>query len=460
MALSVPPSFTQRESVLFQPWRKGGFYRATPLAPPVSDPVPCAAVSAASVIQPFRALRVDPARAAQVAAPPYDVLDTTEARALAADNPLSFLHVSKPEIDLPEGIDPHAPEVYAGGRAALARLVAEGALVREATPCLYLYRQRMGDHTQVGVVAAASVDAYLQNRIRKHEHTRADKEEDRTRHCRALAAHTGPVFLTYRHAVAIDAEVARLTETPPAIDLVAEDGVGHTVWIVDDPAAIGSLVDAFEQVATLYIADGHHRSAAAARLCAERREAHPDYTGEEPFNRFLSVVIPDDQVRILPYYRAVRDLGELRPPDFLTGLAARFEVKPSREPVAPDRPGRFGLYTGGGWLSLTVRPETAPSADDPVASLDVAILADQVLAPLLGITDPRRDPRIDFIGGIRGLGELERRVDSGELVAAFSLYPTSLDALFAVADAGEVMPPKSTWFEPKLRDGLVSLPLD
>jgi len=402
---------------------------------------------------------VDPARAAQVAAPPYDVLDTAEARALAAGNPLSFLHVSKPEIDLEEGTDPHAAEVYAGGRSALERLIAEGALVREATPCLYLYRQRMGDHTQVGVVAAASVDAYLEGRIRKHEHTRADKEEDRTRHCRALDAHTGPVFLTYRHSEALDAQVVRLTEKPPAIDLVAEDGVAHTVWIVDEPAAIDRLVDAFEQVATLYIADGHHRSAAAARLCGERREQNPGYTGDEPFNRFLSVIIPDDQVQILPYYRAVRDLGELRPPDFLTDLAARFEVKPSREPVAPDRPGRFGLYTGGGWLSLTVRPEAGVAMDDPVASLDVAILADQVLVPLLGITDPRRDPRIDFIGGIRGLGELERRVDAGEFVAAFSLYPTSLDALFAVADAGEVMPPKSTWFEPKLRDGLVSLPL-
>ncbi len=417
-------------------------------------------MSAAPVIQPFRALRADPQRAAQVAAPPYDVLDTGEARALAAGNPLSFLHVSKPEIDLPEGTDPHAPEVYAGGRAALTRLIAEGALVREATPCLYLYRQRMGDHTQTGVVAAASVDAYRAGRIRKHEHTRPDKEEDRTRHCRALNAHTGPVFLTYRHTTTLDTEVARLTEAPPAIDLVAEDGVGHTVWIVDDPAGIDRLVDAFEQTETLYIADGHHRSAAAARLCAERREENPGYTGDEPFNRFLSVIIPDDQVRILPYYRAVRDLGELRPPDFLTGLAARFEVKPSSEPVAPDRPGRFGLYTGGGWLTLTVRPEAGVAMDDPVARLDVAILDDQVLAPLLGITDPRRDPRIDFIGGIRGLAELERRVDAGEFIAAFSLYPTSLDALFAVADAGQVMPPKSTWFEPKLRDGLVSLPLE
>ncbi len=430
------------------------------LAPPVVEPVPWRAVTAAPVIQPFRALRADPARAAQVAAPPYDVLDTVEARALAAHNPLSFLHVSKPEIDLPEGTDPHAPEVYAGGRAALEWLVAEGALVREATPCLYLYRQRMGDHTQVGVVAAASVDAYLEGRIRKHEHTRPDKEEDRTRHCRTLAAHTGPVFLTYRHTAEIDAEVARLTAGAPAIDLVAEDGVGHTVWIVDDAAAIERLVTAFEALEALYIADGHHRSAAAARLAAEQRAAHPDYTGEEPFNRFLAVAIPDDQVQILPYYRVVRDLGELRPPDLLTGLAARFEIRPSREPVAPERPGHFGLYTGGGWLSLTLRPEAAPPADDPVARLDVAILADQVLAPLLGITDPRRDPRIDFIGGIRGLAELERRVDAGEFAAAFSLCPTRLDALFAVADAGAVMPPKSTWFEPKLRDGLVSLPLE
>lgn len=414
----------------------------------------------APMLQPFRALRADPSRAAQVAAPPYDVLDTAEARALAAGNPLSFLHVSKPEIDLPAGTDPHAPAVYASGRAALERLIATGALVREATPCLYLYRQRMGDHTQTGVVAAAAVEAYLQGRIRKHEHTREDKEEDRTRHCRALSAHTGPVFLTYRHTAAIDQQVARLTARAPAIDLVAEDSVGHTVWIVDERGAIDRLLAAFEEVPSLYIADGHHRCAAAARLAAERREATPGTTGDEPFNRFLAVIIPDDQVQILPYYRAIRDLGEIRPPDLLTGLAARFTVEPSRVAVAPDRPGRFGLYTGGGWLSLTLRPERAPAATDPVASLDVAILADQVLAPLLGITDPRRDPRIDFIGGIRGLAELERRVDAGEFACAFSLYPTRLAALFAVADAGAVMPPKSTWFEPKLRDGLVSLVVD
>jgi len=412
-----------------------------------------------SLIQPFRALRADADRAAKVAAPPYDVLDTAEARALAADNPASFLHVSKPEIDLPDGTDPYAPEVYAKGRENLDRLVADGLLRREATPCLYLYRQVMGDHSQTGVVAAASVDAYLSDRIKKHEHTRPVKEDDRTNHCRALNAHSGPVFLTYRHSAAIDTQVARLTAGTPDIDLTAADGVRHTLWVVADPTAIAPLVAAFEALPALYVADGHHRSAAAVRLCQERRAAHPDYTGEEAFNRFLAVLFPDDQMQILPYHRVVADFGPLSPGEILIGLRERFLLAPSREPVAPEAPGVFGLYSGGGWLRLTIDPERVP-VDDPVGRLDVSLLADQCLGPLFGIGDPRTDPRIDFVGGIRGLNELERLVDSGRYVAAFALHPTALDALFAVADSGRVMPPKSTWFEPKLRDGLVILPLD
>jgi uncharacterized protein (DUF1015 family) len=411
-----------------------------------------------SLIQPFRALRADPARAAAVAAPPYDVLDTAEARALASDNPASFLHVSKPEIDLPDATDPYAPAVYSKGRENLERLVADGLLRREATPCLYLYRQVMGDHTQTGVVAAASVDAYLSDRIKKHEHTRPVKEDDRTNHCRALNAHSGPVFLTYRHSATIDAQVAALTAGTADIDLTAADGVRHTVWAVADPMAIAALVAAFEDLPALYVADGHHRSAAAVRLCQERRAAQPGYTGEEPFNRFLAVLFPDDQMQILPYHRVVTDFGPLSPGEVLAGLRERFQLAPSREPVAPEAPGVFGLYTGGGWLRLTIDAERVP--DDPVGRLDVSLLADHCLGPLLGISDARTDPRIDFVGGIRGLGELERLVDSGRYVAAFSLHPTSLEALFAVADGGRVMPPKSTWFEPKLRDGLVILPLD
>jgi uncharacterized protein (DUF1015 family) len=412
-----------------------------------------------ALIQPFRALRADAGRAAQVAAPPYDVLDTEEARALAADNAASFLHVSKPEIDLPAGTDPYAAEVYAKGRENLDRLVADGLLLREETPCLYLYRQVMGSHAQVGLVAAVSVDAYLADRIKKHEHTRPAKEDDRLRHCHALNAHSGPVFLTYRHDPAIDAQVAALTHAPPTIDLTAADGVRHTVWVVDSPAAIAPLVAACEGFSALYVADGHHRSAAAVRLCQERRAAHPAYTGEEPFNRFLGVLFPDDQMQILPYHRVVTDFGELSPGEFLAGLRDRFEVTPSRAPVQPEGPGVFGLYTGGGWLRLTLDPARIP-ADDPVARLDVSLLAENCLAPLLAIQDPRTDPRIDFVGGIRGLAELERLVDGGRFAAAFSLHPTRLADLFAVADHGQVMPPKSTWFEPKLRDGLVILPLD
>jgi uncharacterized protein (DUF1015 family) len=412
-----------------------------------------------TLIQPFRALRADPAHAGQVAAPPYDVLDTKEARALAADNPASFLHVSKPEIDLPAGTDPYAAEVYAKGRENLDRLVADGLLRRDAAPCLYLYRQVMGDHAQIGLVAAVSVDAYLADRIKKHEHTRPAKEDDRLRHCRALNAHTGPVFLTYRHNPAIDAQVAAVTRTPPHIDLTAVDGVRHTVWVVESAAALYAFVAAFEALPALYVADGHHRSAAAVRLCRERRAQHPDYTGDEPFNRFLGVLFPDDQMQILPYHRVVRDFGDQSPGEFLAGLQDRFEVTPSREPVQPEKPGVFGLYVGGGWLRLAIDPARVPQ-DDPVGRLDVSLLADHCLVPLLAIHDPRTDPRIDFVGGIRGLPELERLVDSGRFVAAFSLHPTRLADLFAVADRGQVMPPKSTWFEPKLRDGLVILPLD
>jgi uncharacterized protein (DUF1015 family) len=411
------------------------------------------------LIQPFRALRADSDHAAQVAAPPYDVLDSDEARALGADNTASFLHVSKPEIDLPAGTDPYAAEVYAKGRENLDRLVRDGLLRREAAPCLYLYRQVMGDHAQVGLVAAVSVDAYLADRIKKHEHTRPAKEDDRLRHCRALNAHSGPVFLTYRHDAAIDALVAAMTSTPPTIDLTAADGVRHTLWVVESPAAIDGLVAAFEALPALYVADGHHRSAAAVRLCQERRAANPEFTGEEPFNRFLGVLFPDDQMQILPYHRVISDFGDPSPGEFLAGLRDRFGVSPSRVPVQPEEPGVFGLYVGGGWLRLALDPARIP-ADDPVGRLDVSLLADNCLAPLLGIHDPRTDPRIDFVGGIRGLAELERLVDSGRFVAAFALHPTRLDDLFAVADSGQVMPPKSTWFEPKLRDGLVILPLD
>jgi uncharacterized protein (DUF1015 family) len=376
---------------------------------------------------------------------------------MAADNPLSFLHVVKPEIDLDPGTDIYAPEVYATGAKNLRRLIDDGILIRERSPALYLYRQRMGDHVQTGVVAGASVDEYEADLIKKHEHTRPAKEDDRTRHIDALDANTGPVFLTYKARPEIDALVDRLTGSDPIYDFVAPDGIQHVLWVVDNEGDRDALLAAFAKVPELYVADGHHRSAAGTRIRALRREANPDHTGDESYNYFLSVIFPDDQMMILDYNRVVRDLNGLEPDSLLAAVGERFEL----EPTADGRPARrrcFGMYLRGRWYRLTARAGSFPE-DDPVSSLDVAILQDNLLAPVLGVGDPRSDERIDFVGGIRGLTELERKVDSGEWAVAFALHPTSIDQLFAVADAGLVMPPKSTWFEPKLRSGLIVRPL-
>jgi len=376
---------------------------------------------------------------------------------MAADNPLSFLHVVKPEIDLDPGTDVYAPEVYATGAKNLRRLIDDGVLIREGSPALYLYRQRMGDHVQTGVVAGASVDEYEADLIKKHEHTRPAKEDDRTRHIDALDANTGPVFLTYKARPEIDVLVDRLTGSDPTYDFVAPDGIQHVLWVVDSDGDRDELLAAFAKVPELYVADGHHRSAAGTRIRALRREANPNHTGDESYNYFLSVIFPDDQMMILDYNRVVRDLNGLDPDSFLAAVGERFEL----EPTADGHPARrrcFGMYLRGRWYRLTARAGSFP-ADDPVSSLDVAILQDNLLAPVLGIGDPRSDERIDFVGGIRGLTELERKVDSGEWALAFALHPTSIDQLFAVADAGLVMPPKSTWFEPKLRSGLIVRPL-
>ncbi len=407
------------------------------------------------LIQPFPALRPPPDRAAEVAAPPYDVLDQAEARARAAGRPWSFLHISRPEIDLPPGTDPHAPEVYAKGAENFRRMLAEGVLVRDPAPYLYFYRAVQGDHSQLGLVAVASVAAYESGRIRRHEYTRPDKEDDRVRQIEALDAQTGPVFLTYRHRPEIDRLAAAATAGAPEVEVTADDGVVHSLWVVREPDRIRALVEAFEGLERLYIADGHHRSAAAARVARRRRAAHPGQGRDAPYNFFLSVIFPDDQVRILDYNRVVRDLNGLTPEAFLERLAGAYEVAPAPGPVRPARHGEVGMYLGGRWYRLRIRPERVPR-DDPVARLDVSLLADQVLGPILGITDPRRDRRIDFVGGIRGLEALARRVDSGEMAVAFALHPTALEELMAVADAGQVMPPKSTWFEPKLADGLVT----
>ena len=411
------------------------------------------------LVKAFAGLRPVAARAADVVAPPYDVVSEAEARALADGRPYSFLHVSRPEIDLPAGTDPHAPAVYARAASNLAAMVTAGVLARDPAPCLYVYRLTMGAHVQTGLVGAASVAAYDAGRIKKHEFTRPVKEDDRVRQIEALNAQTGPVFLVYRSDPAIDGELARVAGAPPEVDVTARDGVRHEVWTIADAATVARLTAAFDRLPALYVADGHHRSAAAARVCAARRAANPATTGDESYNYFLAVIFPHDQMQILDYNRLVRDLNGLGSADFLAVVGREFAVEPMAGMVRPARSGEFGMYLDGRWYRLVIDPARVP-ADDPVGRLDVSLLQDNLLAPVLGIGDPRRDERIDFVGGIRGLGELERRVDSGEWRVAFALHPTGMEMLMAVADAGEVMPPKSTWFEPKLADGLVSHVLD
>ena len=403
------------------------------------------------LIRPFAGLRPAAGRAEDVVAPPYDVLSTAEARVRASGRPWSFLHISKPEIDLPEDTDPHAPEVYEQAASNLQNMLQQGILVRDPGPCYYVYRLVMGEHRQTGLVAAASVAAYNSNRIRKHEFTRPDKEDDRVRQIEALNAQTGPVLLACESQAEVDALLESVTTAVPDIDLKADDGIGHMLWVVRDQALIDRISDAFNALKALYIADGHHRSAAASRVAAGRGD-------DEAAAWFLTVIFPHRQMQILDYNRVVRDLDGLATESFLARVADRFQVTPSAVAVHPHGPGIFGMYLAGQWYQLMIHSDKIPS--DPVGRLDVSLLANQLLAPILGIEDPRRDARIDFVGGIRGLAELVKRVDSGEMAVAFSMHATRMEDLMAVADAGEVMPPKSTWFEPKLADGLVSLVLD
>jgi len=421
------------------------------------------------LIRPFAGLRPAPAYAAAVAAPPYDVLSSQEARLRAANRPWSFLHLSRPEIDLPAGTDPHAPAVYAKAAENLQRMLREGVLVRDTRPCYYVYRLMLGEQVQTGLVAAASVTQYECNRIRKHEHTRPDKEQDRVRQIEALRAQTGPALLAYPPAPQVDAMLLEAAERSPAVDITADDGVRHMLWPLSDAGGIERLTLAFDAMPALYIADGHHRSAAAARVAAARRAASPhpggpDASGpnasaEQSYDFFLAVAFPHHQMRILDYNRLLRDLDGNTPQTLLAKLAGAFSVERSAAPVRPSQAGEFGLYLGGEWYRLRIQPALA-RISDPVERLDVRLLADHVLRPLLGIADARTDQRLEFVGGVRGVAELQRRVDSGEMAAAFSLYPTRMEDLMAVADAGRVMPPKSTWFEPKLADGLVSHLLD
>jgi uncharacterized protein (DUF1015 family) len=408
-----------------------------------------------SLIRPFPALRPAPGRAADVVAPPYDVLSTAEARIRASGKPYSFLHISKPEIDLPESTDPYAPEVYAKAAESLKSMIAAGVLKQDEAPYYYVYRIQMGEHTQTGIVAAASVAEYDTNRIRKHEFTRPDKEDDRVRQIVATNAQTGPVLLAYPDAPEVDAVLARTAQGTPDGDAVADDGVRHTLWVMRNQQDITRVTQLFDSMHAIYIADGHHRCASASRICAARRAANGAHTGEEAYNYFLSVIFPAHEMRILDYNRVVTDLNGLTVDGFLEKIRSVFDVEPAAKAFRPGRRGQFGLYLAGTWHQMDIKSELIPN-DDPVERLDVSLLQNNLIAPILGIADPRRDKRIDFVGGIRGLTELEKRVDSGEMALAFSLYPTRMVDLMAVADANMVMPPKSTWFEPKLADGMAS----
>ena len=398
-----------------------------------------------ATLKPFAALRPKPELASQICELPYDVMSSEEAREMAVGNPFSFLHVSKPEIDLPAGTDLYSPAVYAKGRENFQKLIAQGALQQDEQPAFYLYRQIMGRHAQVGLVAAASCEEYLANIIKKHEFTRPDKEDDRVRHIETLNSQTGPVFLTYRAVAAFDAFVTKKTAGNPALDCTAKDGVRHTSWTISSAEDIHFVEAQFAQIPFLYIADGHHRSAAAGRVFKSRHGA--GHSGQ-----FLAVIFPHNQMQILPYNRVLKDLNGLTPDALRQKLATVFDIKPGGSP-APVRKHELGFFFNGQWSTLTFKPQFTATSD-PIERLDVTILQKQILAPVFGIDDPRTSKRINFVGGIRGTAELEKLVNSGEYACAFSLFPTSIEDLMTIADAGGIMPPKSTWFEPKLRDAM------
>ena len=412
-----------------------------------------------AVFQPFCAVRPKPQYARDVAALPYDVMNSEEARVAVQGKPLSFLHVDKAEIDLPRDVDPYDACVYEKARDNLQKLVDDGYMLQDETPCFYLYRQIMDGRSQTGLVGCASIDDYLNDVIKKHEFTRADKEEDRVRHVDVCDANTGPIFLAYRGSDEIGALTAQWQQThDPVYDFVSDDGIANTVWVIDDNAVCGKLQAAFAAAGNLYIADGHHRCASAVRVGKKRRAQFPGYDGSEAFNYFLAVAFPKDELAIMDYNRVIRDLGDMTPETLLQKLTQSFTVeKAPASPYRPERRHTFGLLLDGTWYKLTAKDGTFDETD-PVASLDVSILQSNCIAPLFGIEDPRTDKRIDFVGGIRGLGELERRCKT-DMRLAFSMYPTSLEELMAIADAGRVMPPKSTWFEPKLLSGLFIHPL-
>ncbi len=414
-----------------------------------------------ATFKPFKALRPIPDKAAEIASLPYDVMDSDEARIEVQKHPLSYIHVEKPEVDLPPGTDLYDPAVYAKARENLDNYVEQGLMKQDAEPMFYIYSQTMDSREQTGLVGLTSVDEYMSGVIKKHEFTRADKEADRIKHVDACDAHASPVFFTYRHQEAIDEVVSRVKgEKEPVYDFVADDGIGHTLWLMDDPADIAAIRKAFAGLDYLYVADGHHRTASAAKVGLLRRERNPEYTGDEEFNFFMAVIFPDDQLKIFDYNRVVKDLNGNSLETFMYRVGEKFEVTQIQQPgpYHPREPHEIGMYIAHAWYRL-VPKHGSWDASNVVASLDVSILQNNLLHPILGIGDPRRDKRIDFVGGIRGLDELVRRVNSGREVVAFAMYPTSVRELMNIADAGEIMPPKSTWFEPKLRSGLFIHPL-
>ncbi len=412
-----------------------------------------------NLIRPFHGLRPAAGRGADVVAPPYDVLNTQEAIERAQGRPWSFLHISRPEIDLPEGTDPYDASVYAKARENLDKMMDAGVLVKDDHANYYAYRLIMDGHQQIGLVAAASVVDYDTNRIRKHEFTRPVKEDDRVRQIEAVNAQTGPVLLAYPNAPIVDEILIAATQGEPELQTTADDGVEHTLWVISDTSVIEALTNAFDAMHALYIADGHHRSASASRICATRKAANPEHTGEEPYNYFLSVIFPHHQMKIFDYNRVITDLNGLSEAELLAKIAKSFSIEACDSAYKPTQAAEYGMYLGGQWYKLQLQADLIPQ-DDPVARLDVSLLANNLIDPLLGISDPRTDTRIDFVGGIRGLEGLEKRVDSGEMAIAFALFATGMEDLMSVADANEVMPPKSTWFEPKLADGIVSHILD
>lgn len=412
-----------------------------------------------NLIRPFHGLRPATGRGADVVAPPYDVLNTQEAIERADGRPWSFLHISRPEIDLPEGTDPYDASVYTKASENLNKMIEAGVLVKDDRANYYAYRLVMDGHAQIGLVAAASVADYDTNRIRKHEFTRPMKEDDRVRQIDAVNAQTGPVLLAYPDAPIVDDILSAAAQGKPDLQTTADDGVEHTLWIISDDAIIQSLTNAFDAMHAIYIADGHHRSASASRICATRKTANSQHTGDESYNHFLSVIFPHHQMKIFDYNRVIKDLNGLNEATLLEKIAEKFSVKANASAYKPTQAAEYGMYLNGKWYKLELQQNLIPQ-DDPVARLDVSLLADNLIEPLLGIADQRTDTRIDFVGGIRGLEGLEKRVDSGEMAIAFALFATGMEDLMSVADANEVMPPKSTWFEPKLADGIISHMLD